>query len=116
MSDNWDSFLEAWRNLDLKEPPPVVHRLYYDDQGRPIKYSTEDLPGNYIVVDPTTYVVAAMDILIQNGQIIKVQPKKMTTKLVPWESGTPCSLDDVCVVVDESVPHRRWGIRHFEQD
>lgn len=116
MSDSWDSFLEAWRNLDLKEPPPVVRRLYYDDQGRPIQYSTEDLPGNCIEVDPLTYVNGDMNVRVHNGQIIKLQPKNLTTKLVPWETGTPCSPDDVCIVVDKSQPHQQWGIKHFEQN
>ena len=40
----------------LPEPQPVVLKLYYDDAGNPIEYTTETRDGNYIEVDAVEIV------------------------------------------------------------
>ena len=100
---------EFWAALsNMPEPKPVSWRLYYDQQGAPICYSMENLPGNYIEVDPETYARSPMNIRVVNGgirYIISVQQQK----LVPGTTGTACDPRDITVVVDPTKPHQAWS-------
>ena len=68
MTNFWQA-VEAhdWAIPELK----LEFRLYYDDNGRVIYYSMEDLPGNYIVVDRHVFEQHRFDIRIKDGKIIK---------------------------------------------
>mgnify|MGYP003348639435 FL=1 len=100
---------EFWTALaNMPEPKPVSWRLYYDDQGAPVCYSMEDLPGNYIEVDAETYARSPMNLRVVDGQIryiISVQQQK----LVPSVTGTACDPRDITVVVDPQLPHQAWS-------
>jgi hypothetical protein len=50
-----DNFWQAIKEFHWPEPEPIFFRLYYKEDGSPIVYTMEDLPGNYIDVDRDTY-------------------------------------------------------------
>lgn len=108
---------EFWKILlDVPEPQPVFWRLYYDaETGRPIQYSMEDLPGNYIEVDPETYARTPYNIRIVNGQI-KYITTQQSQKLVPADVGTACDPRDVAVVVDTTRLHQYWKKKNYDQE
>jgi len=111
MSDqeNTENFLEFWQSFQWPEIQPVIYRLYHDDQGRPIIYTMEDLPGTYIEVDRATYIHGSFGVKVVDGKLVIIEPAVVTTKLQPsQDQGTPCDLRDVCVVVDQSVEHQKW--------
>ena len=106
---------EFWAILHaMPEPQPVSWRLYYNESGEPITYSMEPLPGTYIEVDAETYARAPMHVRVQEGRLIEL--KSAVRKLAPAESGTPCYLSNVAIVVPETEPHQRWIMKTHEFD
>ena len=108
---------EFWSTLHAApEPSPVFYRLYYDDDGTPIIYSMEELPGNYIDVDQQTYVLTPFNVRVVNGKLTYIKPVVTVKKLQPNINGTACDPRDVCVVVDADQPHIKWTIVNNEID
>jgi hypothetical protein len=106
---------EFWAILHaMPEPQPVFFRLYYDEDGRPITYTMEDLPGTYIDIDAKIYAQSPLNVRVQDGQIIEL--KQAIQKLVPSDVGTPCHPDNVAIVVSETEPHQRWSMKTHETD
>ena len=104
---------EFWAILHaMPEPKPVSWRLYHNETGEPITYSMEDLPGTYIDVDAETYARAPFNVRVRAGQLIEL--KSAVSKLMPALTGTPCHLNNVAIVVDETEPHQRWSMKTHE--
>jgi hypothetical protein len=107
---------EFWAILhDVPTEAVTIHRLYYNEQGEPLFYATEDFPGNYIDIDQETFARASSQVRVQNGQIVSTVTHRVTRKLVPSDTGTACDSRDVCVVVDQNLPHIKWTIKTYEQ-
>ena len=104
---------EFWDILyGMPDPKPVFWRLYHDEEGQPITYSMEDLPGTYIDVDVETYARAPFNVRVRDGKLIEL--KQAVTRLSPSDTGTPCHPDNVAIVVSETEPHQRWSIKTYE--
>ena len=86
---------------------PIFYRLYHDN-GVPLFFSMEDLPGTYIEIDHETYSRNNSNVRIHNGRIIEFS-QNIVSKITPGETGTPCHLDDVSIVVALDQPHQRWS-------
>lgn len=101
---------EFWQILhDAPEIKPVFYRLYHDEQGHPIAYSMDDLPGNYIEIDAETYARSSGQVRVINGQLVEIEKHSVQLKLKPSaDQGFCCHPWDVCVIVDEYSPHRKW--------
>ena len=95
-------------------PPtlPVFYRLYYNNDGTPICYTMEDLPGNYIELDLETYRLSPPNVRVVDGKIVVVKIASTVSKLQPnVDRGVPCDPRDVCIIVDESQPHIKWSLK-----
>jgi hypothetical protein len=104
---------EFWEILlDAPTTRPIFYRAYYNNDGWVESYSMEDLPGKYVDIDQTTYVVSPYARVV-NNKLIVIKPTSNATKLVPGTSGTSCDSRDVCVVADikETV---KWSLKHNE--
>jgi hypothetical protein len=103
---------EFWEILhNVPEPVPISYRLYHNDDGTPIIYSMEQLPGNYIEVDQKTYVLAPFNVRVVDSRLTYIKPVVTVKKLQPNKlNGTACDPGDVCVVVNTDQPHRKWTI------
>ena len=100
---------EFWSILQAKpDPKQIFYRLYYNDTGSPIIYSMEDLPGNYIEVDQSTYVLASFNVKVSDGRLVYIKPVVTVKKLQPSTNGTACDPQDVCIVVNTDQPHVKW--------
>ena len=113
-NETTENFWAVWNSFEWPEPKTVFYRLYYNDDGTPIVYSQEELPHKYIDVDPATFMNANMNVAVINEELIFKQPSVTVNKLQPAERGTTCDVRDVCVVVKEDQPNRRWAIKTNE--
>lgn len=108
---------EFWSILHaVPEPVEPIRRLYYNDTGEPLFYSTEDLPGNYIDIDQQTFARSSSQVCVKNGQLISTASRKISKKLAPSEHGVSCDTRDVCVVVNPEQTHTKWTIKTYEQN
>jgi hypothetical protein len=96
----------------MPEPEPVFFRLYHQD-GVPLFYSMEDLPGTYIEIDAETFARSPTHVRVRDGKMVE-SIWQTTARLVPSDTGTPCHPDDVCIVVVETEPHQRWSKQTYE--
>jgi hypothetical protein len=108
---------EFWAILHaIPEEVKPVHRLYYSEEGEPLFYSTEDLPGNYIDIDLETFNRASSHVRVVNGQLISTAVHRTSRKLIPSTFGTPCATTDVCIVVDPEQTNTKWTVKIYEQN
>lgn len=100
---------EFW-NILHSEPleHPIFYRLYYNEQGQPVCYTMEDLPGNYIEIDKDMFARSPTNIQVRDGKIFEIT-WQTTAKLSPGNAGTPCHPNDVTVIVDHLDPHQYWS-------
>lgn len=111
--DFWAAFGDWQTGLEPSSDP--VRRLYYDEQGYPLFYSADDLPGTYLDVDIRTFMAASMQVRVQEGKLIKLDRYRHVNKLVPDPGlGTCCDPADVSVVVDATQPHQQWRLQAGE--
>ena len=104
-------FLAIWQSSDVAPKVELEYRLYYDENGFPLFYSMEDLPGMYIVVDKDTFLSGPNRIRVVEGKIVEA-PTCWTKKLVPLPQGQSCHPDNVCVIVEPNQPHTNWRLKH----
>lgn len=100
---------------DYQEPiigQPLEYRLYYDSQGHPILYTTQELSGNYLVIDVMTYACARLDVKIHNGKIYPLHVRSQTYKLVPSAQGQSTEVDNI-LIINENSPNK-WQIKYYE--
>ena len=113
-NDTTENFWVAFLNQPELEPPNIFYRLYHNDQGRPLFYSMEDVPGTYIEIDLETYRRGESHIRVIDGKIVETTWRP-TSKLVPGSSGTPCHPDNVAVIVTEDQPYTKWRKRDYDE-
>ena len=114
MNENTEIFLDFWNTFKWPEPVPVQYRLYHNDDGDPIVYSMEDLPGKYIEVTEQQYAEHNYRVSVVNGQLIKKSPNTITTKkLIPSDIGTPCHLTNVAIVTTTD-PNQKWNLKNYD--
>jgi hypothetical protein len=117
MNETTDNFWEAFRAWQAE--PEVIHvpvyRLYYDEHGNLICYSGEDLPGNYIDVDPEIFRRALTNVRVIENKLVVFETQNVFNKLIPNSAeGTPCDPYNVCIVVDANNSHTKWNLKTNE--
>lgn len=102
---------DFWKILhEIGEPPQAVYKLYYDDQGHPLEYTMDSLPGNFIEIDSETYRLAPRNVRVREGRLVNIPASHLSPKLKPSQnSGAFCHPQDICVIVPQHKPHRRWA-------
>lgn len=109
--NNNEIFEQFWKDYQWPEVKAVTWRLYYDDTGAPIEYSMEERSGNYINITPEQYARGNFHVRVIDGKIVELIKNRNHKKLVPDEYGTPCHLNDITIVVDDSQPHVKWKLK-----
>lgn len=104
----WDILLN-----NVPEPVPVQYRLYYGDDGSPLHYTTEDLPGQWIEIDRESYVIGDTWVKVVDGKIKKLS-RLTVEKLVRGNHGTTCHPNNVAVIDPNSKTMWSRQIYGFE--
>jgi hypothetical protein len=116
MNDNDRIFLEFWKTYQWPESKPVFYRLYHNNDGDPVVYSQEDLPGQYIEVTAEQYFEHSYRVRVVDGKLIKQQPNCITTKkLIPGKTGTACHPASVAVVTTDN-PNKKWKLKIYDNN
>jgi hypothetical protein len=111
------NFLAVMACFKWPDPVPVTYRLYHDEQGRPLIYTMEALPGAYIEVDQNTYIRASHHVRVLNGKLMILPQTARVVKLRPdRDHGVTCDPRDVCVIVTDDRPYQRWSMSTDDQD
>jgi len=106
---------EFWAILTAPIPTkPIFFRLYYNEDGTPICYSMEDMPHNYIEIDAEMFHRGPLNVRVVDGKIKELKPASIVKKLTPSDTGTPCSPNDICIVVNETQPHTKWSMTTYD--
>ena len=104
---------EFWSILHaVPEVPKPTHRLYYDVDGKPLYYTMQDDPGNYIEVDSETFFIGSFDVRVVNGKLEKYK-RQISKKLAPADQGTACHPNNILLVGDYDAA-QRWMIKTYE--
>jgi hypothetical protein len=111
---NTQVFLDFWQTYQWPEQKPVSYRLYYNEQGLPVEYSMDELPGKYIEVTAEQFAERDHRVKVKNQQLIKIIHQTPTRKLIPAEHGTPCHRNNVAIVVDSANTHKKWKLTQHE--
>ena len=101
---------EFWAALAPVDPPVYIYRLYHDDNGLPLFYSQEDLPGKYIDIDQATFANSPTNVRVVDGELKYLKSTAML-RLHPSDEGTACHPTNVSIVVDPAEPHIKWALK-----
>ena len=106
---------EFWNILhNAPEIKPIFFRLYYDESGKPVTYTMEDLPGNYIEIDAATFDLGPLNVRVRNGKLIEIVTMR-SQKLVPGATGTKCHSKDVSIIVT-TLHNTQWNKQLYESN
>ena len=101
---------EFWAALTPIADPVYIYRLYHDDNGVPLFYSMEDLPGKYVELDQQTFANMPSNVRVVDGKLAYLK-SSVALKLQPSNTGTPCHPQNVSVVVSETQAHIKWILK-----
>lgn len=114
MNETTKNFLQVftdWKNVaDVKKP--VTFKLYYNELGRPICYSMDELEGSYIEIDRIFWQEADMNVLVKDGKVVKLPKKNQIHKLVPGLNGVSCLPNHIDIVV-KTPNSTKWEYRPY---
>ena len=101
------------------EAPKVVKpefRLYYDEAGKVVCYTCDTtLPGNFIIVDSSTFAQSRPDLRVVNGKLVDGISAVVISRLVPGP-GIRCAAEDFNIVVGDDYQGETitWKLQTYE--
>ncbi len=91
--------------------PEIEFRLYYDETGKVKTYTSEKLPGNYIVITREQYAEARNDVLVVDGKIKYTSKNTHIFRYVKnMEAGIKTSKYDINIITE-----RNYVFWNYEQ-
>ena len=94
---------------------PVEFRVYYDDTGKVLYYTCDNLEGNYLVVDKDTFSECRMDMKVVDGKLIRVTPGIIIQKYKQKEDGILTASEDISILVNKDFKNKQsWSMTYYE--
>ncbi len=90
----------------------IEYRVYYDETGKVITYTIENIPGKYLVITREQYAEARPDAMVRDGKLIKTNVVTHIWKLEKSSQGTQCSKYDISIIVDHEGDF--WEMKPYE--
>ena len=91
----------------------VEYRLYYDDNGSVVCYTTEALEGKFIFIDKMSYATARHDVRVVDNKLIRLTAGSHILKLIPSTEGAPCHKENILVIDDNDPQH--WDLTVYDR-
>ena len=92
-------------------PPPPQYRVYYNEDGSIITYTTEDLPGNHLVITLDQYQQARHDAKVMGDKLVYTHIRNHVIKLAKTgnvEAHFCTSKYDISVVAQGDYGERQY--------
>lgn len=101
------------------EAPKIIKpefRLYYDDNGDVICYSSDNTvyPYKYVVIDAKTYAEGRPDLKVINEKIVRKTSRKFISKYVKSNEGIKCLRDDISIIATDEKNTTTWKFEVYE--
>ncbi len=93
----------------------LEYRLYYDDRGKVIIYTTEKIVGKYLVITKEQYSECRMDVLVIDGEILRTERRKNVYVLEKNTEGVKTSKYDVNIIVQDNDDGHYWKLNCYER-
>lgn len=91
--------------IQQRQLSQIEYRLYYDDLGCVVTYTTERLPGQYLKISREQYAEARADIAVRDGQIIETHRVNTAHRLTVHPTQGQCtSVYDVNILCQPQDP------------
>jgi hypothetical protein len=88
----------------------LIRKLYYNEDSKPLQYTIEDLPGNYIEITALEFASARYDVIVKDGKLTYPEYKTFQ-KLTPTsDKGTKCYKDDVSIIGNG----QHWALTEYK--
>ena len=107
MSNFWEVIKH---HKGVKPRTKYEYRLYYNEDGSVRCYSSEELDGDYIVVDQSTFAQNRYDVFVRDGKLVNPNRIKQYRKLVTGIIGTETLEDDVTII----GKGRHWKVKYYD--
>lgn len=94
------------------------YRVYYDEAGNVITYAMTDIEGltDYLTITREQFAEANHNCKVIEGKLLKPVRNITYVTLQPWaEKGYTTAPSDLCILVDESVKHRKWKTNFYDK-
>lgn len=101
-------FWDAINNYTEPTVAPIEYRVYYDEKGNILFYTSEDLPGDHLVISHEEYTLGRYDLKVVKGKLKELEPG--SRKLVPSESGVITEELDITII---SSKGQAWQVKEF---
>ncbi len=109
MNQTTENFIQAMQEFIAQEPAkPIEYRLYYDEFGSPVNYTTEDLSGSYIVIDQHTYSLRSHKVRVINGQLVQQREQNRMVMRHSEDSGQACHPYSVAIIVHADHTQKQY--------
>lgn len=87
-------------------------RLYYDENGKVICYTSEKFAGNFIVITAEQFAEARPDVCVKNNEIIRTHRASHYFKLAKNDSeGISTSKYDINILTD--IDNNFWNMTAY---
>ena len=96
-------------------PPVIEFRAYYNTDGSITTYTTEDLPGDYVIITREQYAEARSDARVIDGILIYIHRRSHVSKLAKNRAGgVRTSKYDVSIITDDEIESVYYTIKAYE--
>lgn len=93
---------DLFNSIEFTTRPEIEYRAYYDKDGKIISYTTEKLPGDYILITRDQYAESRHDAKVIDSQLTYTHRRTHVHKLVKNNTtGISCSKYDISVIQDD---------------
>lgn len=107
--------IDLFNSITEITPRSIEFRAYYNTDGSIITYTTEDIPGQYIVITSEQYAEARPDAKVIDGKFVYINSRSHVAKLAKNKTtGIRCSKYDISVISEDDSDSTYYTVTAYE--